>query len=370
MKIVAFNGSPRGRHSNTDRILQPFLEGAREAGAATETVYLKDKEINYCRGCFTCWTKTPGVCVHKDDMPALLEKIRYADITVYATPLYIFTVSGLMKDFMDRHMPLVKPFIVKRGDHYVHPLRYEDMSKGRVVLISNCGFPGRANFDALVRTFEHFTIAGGGEARLVAAILCPMGELLRQRALEGSFDWYFEAAHQAGREVVALGYITSETQAILDKELMPVEAFVAMANAYWKSQIAVPNAAREETTEPGRPLLPPTAPPTTLRETIAGMALVFNAKAAGDLKAVVQFDVGGEEPGQYYLHIAEGKCTAFEGTHPSPTLTIHTPSEVWLAISRGELDGARALMQGKYAIEGDLSLLIRFRELFSVAPRV
>jgi putative sterol carrier protein len=99
------------------------------------------------------------------------------------------------------------------------------------------------------------------------------------------------------------------------------------------------------------------------------MALVFNAEAAGDLEAVVQFDVSGEEPGQYYLRIAEGKCTAFEGKHPNPTLTIHTPSEVWLAISRGELDGAQAMIQGKYTIEGDLGLLIRFRELFSVAPK-
>jgi putative sterol carrier protein len=46
-------------------------------------------------------------------------------------------------------------------------------------------------------------------------------------------------------------------------------------------------------------------------------------------------------------------------------LTIHTPSEVWMAISRGELDGAQAIMQGKYSIEGDLNLLMRFNELFS-----
>ena len=91
MKILAVNGSPRGPRGNTDCVLQPFLEGAREAGAETETVYLKDKQINTCLGCFTCWTKTPGVCVHKDDMPELLDKLREADIVVHATPLYVFT---------------------------------------------------------------------------------------------------------------------------------------------------------------------------------------------------------------------------------------------------------------------------------------
>jgi multimeric flavodoxin WrbA len=119
MKILAINGSPRGRRSNTDRILQPFLEGAREAGAETETVYLKDLKINHCLGCFTCWTKTPGVCVHKDDMAALFPKVRQADVVVYATPLYVFTVSGLMKDFMDRLLPLADPHIVQRGAHYL-----------------------------------------------------------------------------------------------------------------------------------------------------------------------------------------------------------------------------------------------------------
>ena len=114
-----------------------------------------------------------------------------------------------------------------------------------------------------------------------------------------------------------------------------------------------------------------------MRDMIAGMALVFNPDEAGDLQAAVQFDVspstgfrtGGDEPGQYYLRIAEGECAAFEGTHPEPTLTIHTPSEVWLRISRGELDGAQAMMSGQYSVEGNLGLLMRFDKLFSTALR-
>lgn len=50
-KILAINGSPRARRGNTDKILQPFLEGAAEAGAATETLYLKELRIQECRGC-------------------------------------------------------------------------------------------------------------------------------------------------------------------------------------------------------------------------------------------------------------------------------------------------------------------------------
>lgn len=112
MRILAISGSPRGKNGNTERILRPFLEGARKAGAVTDTVYLKEKNINHCTGCYSCWTKTPGVCIHNDDMPGLLEKVCHADILVFVTPLYVYTVSGLMKDFMDRMLPLVKPFLV------------------------------------------------------------------------------------------------------------------------------------------------------------------------------------------------------------------------------------------------------------------
>ena len=51
MKLTVFNGSPRGRNSNTHRIVEPLLEGAREAGAETEEVFLVERDIEHCRGC-------------------------------------------------------------------------------------------------------------------------------------------------------------------------------------------------------------------------------------------------------------------------------------------------------------------------------
>ena len=100
MKILVVNGSPRGAQGNTAFLTRAFIEGATEAGAQCEAVYLKDKQIDPCVGCFACWFKTPGVCVHKDDMPALLDQMRQSDVIVYATPLYVYTVTGIMKDFM------------------------------------------------------------------------------------------------------------------------------------------------------------------------------------------------------------------------------------------------------------------------------
>ena len=103
----------------------------------------------------------------------------------------------------------------------------------------------------------------------------------------------------------------------------------------------------------------------TCREIIAGMPTVFNAEAAGDLVADVYYKVTGEEPGDYYLQIANGTCTFHEGTPASPTLTVETPSEVWVAISTGQLDGQRAFMEQKYKASGDFALLMKLNSLFS-----
>ncbi len=371
MKILAVNGSPRGDRGNTDSILQTFLEGARKAGAETETVYLKDKKINHCTGCFTCWTKTPGVCIHKDDMPQLLEKLRRADVLVYATPLYIFTVSGLMKDFMDRIIPILKPYIIKRGDQYIHPMRYEKEWPKKMVLISNCGFPERHHFTGLVKTFQVFT--SGPDMEFAATILCAAGGILQLPDLQESLQWYFDAARRAGQEFVEGGSITPETQELLDRNLIDPEVYSRAANAHWDSVI-VKQPESEGVTGPMAagtlsPALPPPPAgdrmPETLLEVFIGQTAVFNPQKAGSLCADIQFIATGEEPGEYVLRIADGKCTAHRGTVPSPSLTIHTPSEVWLQIARKELSGQTAYMKGLYRTEGDLGLLLRMNELFS-----
>ena len=72
-RILAINGSPRGRASNTQRLVNAFFEGAAQAGAACETLFATELDIHDCVGCFSCWNKTPGVCVFKDDMPGVLD---------------------------------------------------------------------------------------------------------------------------------------------------------------------------------------------------------------------------------------------------------------------------------------------------------
>jgi len=105
-------------------------------------------------------------------------------------------------------------------------------------------------------------------------------------------------------------------------------------------------------------------PPETAETAILGMTMMFDAKAAGDARATIQFRVSGDDSGDYWLRVADGACEGFEGQAPSADLTINTPSEVWLRIARGELDAAQALLDQQYSIEGDSSILLHFGEWF------
>jgi hypothetical protein len=97
---------------------------------------------------------------------------------------------------------------------------------------------------------------------------------------------------------------------------------------------------------------------------IMGMPLVFDPAAASDVRALIQFRVSGTAPGDYYLRIDRGRCESFEGTAEGPDLTVHTPDEVWVDIIRGTLDGTQALMERRYAVEGDVLLLAKLSEWF------
>jgi hypothetical protein len=83
MKLIDLNSSPRGEGiSKTGMLLDALVEGMREAGAEVETIRLRQKKINNCTGCFTCWSKSPWVCIHKDDMPGELFRVNIGQTIV------------------------------------------------------------------------------------------------------------------------------------------------------------------------------------------------------------------------------------------------------------------------------------------------
>lgn len=235
MKVLAINSSPKMDKGNTALILNPFLEGMREAGAEVELFYTKKLNIKPCTGEFNCWIKTPGKCHHEDDMNMLYTTIREADVMVFATPVYVDGVTGPMENLIDRMLPIVKPLFEMRDGHCRHPLR-EGTKSSKVVLVSNCGFWEMDNFDPLLDHMKAF--CKNATSEFAGALLRPHGEGMRPMMEIGKpIDDIFEAAKEAGRQLVEEGEMSVETLNIVSRELMPLEMYVQVVNQYFQQAL-------------------------------------------------------------------------------------------------------------------------------------
>ncbi len=125
MKIQAISSSPkRDGNSNSELLLNHLARGMREAGGEVRINNLLEKNIKTCIGCFTCWTKTPGRCIHMDDMnQELLSLMPASDLVIYATALYNHTMNATMSNFRERLLPLSQPFTEKRDGKFERKLR-------------------------------------------------------------------------------------------------------------------------------------------------------------------------------------------------------------------------------------------------------
>jgi len=102
-KVLIISTSLRGG-SNSDILAKECEKGARESGYDVEYISLKGKDIKYCIGCLACQSK--GSCVLRDDVAEIMNKVKNAEVIVYATPIYYYEMSGQMKTLLDRLNPL------------------------------------------------------------------------------------------------------------------------------------------------------------------------------------------------------------------------------------------------------------------------
>ena len=101
--VLIINSSPR-KGGNSETLAASFAKGAEEAGHKVETVYLREKNYGFCKGCLACLKL--GHCVIDDDAVAIAARMHDADVLVFATPVYYYSVSGQLKTMLDRANPL------------------------------------------------------------------------------------------------------------------------------------------------------------------------------------------------------------------------------------------------------------------------
>lgn len=339
MNVLLINGSPKGSRSNTYRLASAFVEGMRQSTDVTMLEATAARlDIKPCLGCFACWNKTPGKCCLSDDMAGMIQNLLWADVVIWSFPLYYFSVPGPLKNMMDRQLPMVLPFMTADSESGGHPSRY-DMSGKRNVVISTCGFyTAKGNYDGVDAIFDH--LCGKGN---YTSIYCGQGELFRVKELGQRTDEYLSFVRDAGREFCCSG-ISRETKQKLSQLLYPRDVFEAMADASWGVES---NGEKSDETL------------TFTKQ----MAALYN-KASYPGKDIVLEMYYTDVDKRYQILLGKDGSRVMTEHFRQPTTTIETPYAVWKAIASGEISGQDALMQQKYRVKGDFSLMINWDTYF------
>ncbi|MEJ5366462.1 MAG: flavodoxin family protein [Desulfosoma sp.] len=175
MRIVGIYGSPRP-NGNTDKMLDAFLDGAREAGARVDTVYVRKLNLQGCIGCGGC--DETGQCVVEDDMHGVYPLLESADGIVLASPVYFYNVTGQVKLLIDRCQALFMKKMLRENGVLEGTGAEKSPHGKRGFLLSAAATRGKRLFDCARLTFTYFMDALGGEM---------VGELCF-RELEGKKD--------------------------------------------------------------------------------------------------------------------------------------------------------------------------------------
>ena len=234
MKVLVLNGSPKGPASNTMWMTNAFLSGMPE-DVEREIVHLRDLDIHPCRGCFCCWTKTPGKCAVQDDMQQIYEKILSADVIIESFPLYFASVPSSIRMMTERCLCFTKRYEGSPEDsfHSILPMGEHDLLKKRLVLISSCGYVSMDTmFDGLLKEYD--LICGAGN---YTKILCPQGELLQAGERTRQVIAYLDRIKKAGEEFCENMTLSAETEASLSEPMVSERTFEVLIKRYWQERM-------------------------------------------------------------------------------------------------------------------------------------
>ena len=148
MQVACLLGSPRPG-SNSSAIAKRFCESAAAFGAAIETFALNKLTYRGCQACMVCKTKLDH-CVLDDDLKAVLEAVRAADLVVLASPVYYGDVSAQLKAFIDRTYSYLVPDYITRVDRSRLP------GGKRLVMILTQGNPDETLFGDIFPKYSSF----------------------------------------------------------------------------------------------------------------------------------------------------------------------------------------------------------------------
>jgi multimeric flavodoxin WrbA/putative sterol carrier protein len=234
--VILINASPRRSSGYTKPLASCLAEGIREAGANVEEVDLANLKIKTCTGCWQCWIREQG-CVFdgRDDFYELFAKVNRADLIVYALPLYVDGMPSILKNYFDRSVRRVYPYMGGDTAKMRHPRRIDRKNQAMAVL-SICGFQEKTQFRALDRHFR--AIAHNFHIPLVETVYRPGAMFLFNNPfLYKKQTEILESMKKAGTELTLTGKISRKTKRIIEQSLTAKKEFVRMSNYFWFDKI-------------------------------------------------------------------------------------------------------------------------------------
>jgi len=197
----------------TAKILTPFLDGMKKAGASVELFYAKNLNVKPCTGELHCWNEKPGCCYIDDDMQSLYPRLRKTDILVLATPVYV-PLPGEMQNLINRLVPLMDPSLKNRNNRTRARLR-SDTAISKLVLVSTSGWWELGNFGTVLRIAKEFAEDCG--VKFIGALLRPHSSYLTED--NPKTRKVLEAAEQTGYQLVKEGKISRDLLRIVSQPL-------------------------------------------------------------------------------------------------------------------------------------------------------
>lgn len=224
MKILVLNGSPKKEKSDTMHITRAFLEGMNETGAQEiKTIHVIERHIEYCCGSLACM-RNGGVCRHRDDMRAVLEEILSSDLLVFSFPLYCYGMPAVLKNLIDRTLPLSSIAMRKVDGRYEH-VGQADFSHLRYLMICGCGFPNSAhNFEPAVAQFK---LMFRGNHTIITVPESPMFNAPEAAAVTAP---RLELVRKAGSQYAQSGTIDAALLAQIGSPMIPEETYARIVN--------------------------------------------------------------------------------------------------------------------------------------------
>lgn len=107
-------------------------------------------------------------------------------------------------------------------------------------------------------------------------------------------------------------------------------------------------------------------PDLTIQDLLDHLPDFFVAERAANIQAAIQFDISGEQGGQWIVKFEDGVCRTFIGKDESADLKFLGSGADVLDIFYGRINPMTALMQGRIQLKGNMNLALRLFDLFDL----